>query len=345
MRTSPLVITGLLAAAALPLRAQQDTLPAAETRVHTVQPGETLWDIARGYLNDPFLWPEIFRLNTARVADPALIYPRQRLMLPAGTTGAASVGGDRTIFFPVEQDRVSRVGDLRRENTTAITEGDFYRASLLARPEEITAVGRVKEPISPTIVPIELSPQIQPHDRILVTLASPAGMRLGDRLHFLRQSTEVEPFGRIYISTGLGTVAAIDGTAATVVVTRLFDRVEPGDLATPASPFLLRRGVGPAGDGAALDARIVGFPTEHAVRAIEELAFIDAGRAQGVKEGDEFEAYLPAARTATGTEPPVAIARLQVVRVTERTATVRVESLDQPALDAGLPVRRVARMP
>ena len=36
------------------------------TVLHTVKPGDTLFDIARRYLNNPFRWPELFRANSGR---------------------------------------------------------------------------------------------------------------------------------------------------------------------------------------------------------------------------------------------------------------------------------------
>ncbi|MDY6978413.1 MAG: LysM peptidoglycan-binding domain-containing protein [Pseudomonadota bacterium] len=50
-----------------------DVLPQTRIITHVVKKGDTLWDIAEHYVNDPFKYPEIAELS--EIENPDLIYP------------------------------------------------------------------------------------------------------------------------------------------------------------------------------------------------------------------------------------------------------------------------------
>jgi len=49
---------------------------------HRVVAGDNLWNISGHYYLDPFLWPNIYRVNTATVTNPDILEPAQLLALP-----------------------------------------------------------------------------------------------------------------------------------------------------------------------------------------------------------------------------------------------------------------------
>ncbi|SMF14979.1 LysM domain-containing protein [Alteromonadaceae bacterium Bs31] len=71
-------LSGLLAVLALIatpwLSAEEPQLHDPVPATHTVVKGDTLWDISSTFLRNPWMWPEIWHVNT-QIENPHLIYP------------------------------------------------------------------------------------------------------------------------------------------------------------------------------------------------------------------------------------------------------------------------------
>lgn len=356
MKTIAWTAAALLIATA-PLAAQQhpaEPQPQQEDRVHVVRSGDTLWDIARSYLSDPFMWPEIFRLNTDVVRNPARIYPNHRLRLPGYTgQGHAPLATDalqpgRTVFFPRAESTFRGPAHTVRAAGTAdvpvLAPGDFYRAGFLARDRDTRPVARVEERLGASVIAMDLPEMIQQYDRVYLSLAAADALRPGDRVQLYRPGRAIRRYGRIFTPTGVATVAAVDGRVATAVVVQVYDAVTVGDFARPLPEFPVPVGVQPVADEGPRG-EIVAFQRPNALHMPQDVAFLNLGEQAGVREGDEFAVYRPAERRAWGRTTALEVARLQVVRVEPGSSAARVIGLDHPALEPGLVVQRVARMP
>jgi LysM repeat protein len=66
-----------VAEAGVPLSELAENAPAS----HTVQTGDTLWDISKLFLKSPWRWPQLWGMNLDQIRNPHLIYPGQRLVL------------------------------------------------------------------------------------------------------------------------------------------------------------------------------------------------------------------------------------------------------------------------
>jgi len=83
MKTRPLLLAAallLLASVATTGRAGDTGVRADSPQRYTVQKGDTLWSIARRFLESPWRWPEIWQQNPG-IENPHLIYPGDVLVL------------------------------------------------------------------------------------------------------------------------------------------------------------------------------------------------------------------------------------------------------------------------
>jgi hypothetical protein len=337
--------------------------PAA--REHVVQRGNTLWDLAQTYYNNPFHWPVIYEANRERVANPHWIYPDQRLVIPGLPTArtsptpamigetvampAVTVVPARTRFFQEPLPEPGEIAVLELEAPLAVQPGEFYSAPWLGDPAGLQAIGRMLRVNNPDAERMrEQQSSAKPYDEIYVTYAQQGWMpQVGERLLMVRQGRRLplRQLGWVLEPTAIVTVSRLDRDVFVAQVTEQFLPVQRGDYAIPLERFALAPGVQarPVADGA--EGVIVGFQDEQALYGTVERGFINLGSAHGLALGDELVAYMPPRPDQGYTLPPEPVARLKVVRVQDQTATVRITRARHGVLDVGMPVRVLAEMP
>jgi hypothetical protein len=339
----------MIAAAAPAVSAQQPGEQTAEQqREHVVRRGDTLWDLARAYLADPFRWPLIFEANQSLVRDPHWIYPAQRLIIPPvlhRSLHAEPVTGQpvlpqlhQVMAVAVAQEPPTVVStlDLRRP---VVSLAEYLSVPWLLPPSAAVPAARILRSADPAVTENRLPPMLHPNDRVQVDV-SPGMVLVGDSLVVVRSGRRIGTWGQVMEPLA---VLRVDSVAQGAVMARIvgqFGDARVGDLVLPlgAVPHL------PAGDPErvqdGLHGQLLEFLITEPLHGTTELAFISLGSADGIGIGDELAVYVPAVERAPATQ----VATVRVVRVDERTATVRVVSVTSTALRDGLPVRLISRM-
>lgn len=361
----------LAAAVLLPAGASlgaQETgqLAAPSGRTHTVRTGDTLWDLARSYLGDPFLWPEIYRLNTEVVEDPHWIYPGEVLQLPEGSaSGITAVGPESTEQVDEPPSRAGTVfasrgrgviggrmnrGVIGRTERPLVRAGDYYPAPTVVPQGGIRGSGRVIDRVEqPGIAVLSAADRLQQHDRVQITVPSGRTASVGERYTTYRLDEVLGSDAQVMIPTGVVRVVDVRLTGEVVAeITEVYDQIRVDQKVTTFEPFTTTpTGEGPqqvAGGAWASVAWVQGDPV---LPSLHDYLVLEGGGAD-VKMGDQFTLLREGMEATNGTpgpDDPETIAVAQVVKVSPRGVTVMVIDQAQPGIRRGMLARLTARMP
>jgi len=358
------IIASIVLAAAPVLGAQQPAAkPPAESTMpatHTVKRGDTLWDLAKTYLGDAYLWPEIYRLNTAVVEDPHWIYPGEKLRLPAGTAvaeGPAAAGqaraadpGGYTVFNPKRYRRARGA----RENInlmaphSAVRSADYLESPFVWAVGGPSLAGAVRATAESQLVVPKLEERVyQNKEAIFVTLPSGADRTNGARYMTYLLGPVLNGRGQVVIPTGVIEVAGDHGTGdVRAIITLQFRPILEGQGVTLLDTLLPRRDVFPKAVEFGTQTSVAWMRDDPVIMQQGSFLVMSSTIKDGFVTGDQVELMAPLGTGAAGeTRTPETVGVAQVLRVTQWGVSALLLRRSQGELDVGTKGRISAKMP
>jgi len=308
-----------------------ETIPDGATYYIIVR-GDTLWDLARKYLGNPYLWPQIWDQNRY-ITDAHWIYPGDPLIMPkvslvserAGEAGAAAAAGaEEAGAAGVAGQVIARPG-AGEQLIPAIEEMALQCAHYIVSDSEDDNLYILGSEAGATKV------AYAERDIVYLSKGSNSGVKAGDVYTAHHPSYDVKhpqtgrTIGHKVETTGWLRVILVQENSSTAVIERSCQDSHAGDYLTPfekaSVPLIVRRPppdrlTPPSGK---IEGAIVDIGDDSMIAGQGQLVSINLGTANGIAPGNMLTVFkimypsVPTARNVVG--------ELAVVSVRDRTAT------------------------
>lgn len=253
------------------------TVPVAaaqeEPTIYTIVPGDTLWGLSQRFLRDPYYWPNLWA-NNQSVGNPHFIYPGQKVRIYS----------DRIEIVPVpaplkgEQPKPQEPREEPQAATFTVNGSEGFL---------------IEDGINPSgiVISIYQNREMAGADDIVYTdIGRLNGGNPGDRFLIYKKigpvshpvtnvilGQQVMPLGELQLSE-------VEDKASKAIVTRSFQEISAGSFLMPYQDRKLTVPLKAADRD--LTGYIVQTQTGNQALAVNDVVFLDLGKAQGVQPGN-----------------------------------------------------------
>jgi hypothetical protein len=277
-----------------PQQGQVRTTPEGQEQVpgqvHTVERGDTLWDLSSKFLGSPWYWPKVWSYNP-QIANPHWIYPGNQVRFFPGNgeetpARAEPVSGEEEELQPTEAVSDEEVQMVRLP--VAVKTKEIVLRDGFVTPREVEAAGTL-------VASFAESEMLSPPNQVYLDFKDKSAVQVGGRYIVFRPMGAVHhprTGARLGYQTQVVGVVRVNRTSEKKVraqIEKAFDEIDRGDRIGPAGERLFET-VAPVPNGHSLPNLTVVAPLNSYITITGEHSrvLVDAGSAQGVQVGNTF---------------------------------------------------------
>jgi len=292
-----------------------------EYKDYTVLKGDTLWDISKKELNDPFLWPKIWKENPT-ITNPDKIYPKQKIKIPLYLA-------QKEISLPVtpKQEVEIKKEEPQKEipkKTEPVKKEYLVEKNLLISSgyiaETIPSVGKIVDSQSAKNL-------LGKDDYAYIETNYP--VKIGDKFYVIRFAEKVkhpesgDKLGYLIEVLGIAEVISQKNNVIKVKITASYNDILIGSLLENfyeiEPPFVIDPPRKPDINGYIVTARYLRL-----INGTWDIVYIDKGRKDGLEAGDMLAITTGKYKELNGV--------IQVINIRESTATAIVRKINIEAV-------------
>lgn len=296
-------------------------------RIHVVQQGDTLWDISDAYLGTPWVWPSIWRDNSAAVENPHRIFPGERIWISPYEMRKISdaEAAEMLARDPVQDEPMpAAMGD--PEGPVVTSPRETYRFSEL----ETTGFVTLEELAGAASIIDSVTPRTLLSDNLSVQIGLGQGeVAEGDQLEIFRTGELVidpangKQLGHVTEQLGWLEVTAVHEETATGFVRMSRSEIARGDHVMPRRQRNLDIPIGGRVD---VEGVLAHAPNKRVQMGSGDVVYLNRGSHQGLEVGSPLEVFerrgkgFDTVRKENRMLPDHVIAKLLVIETRDETA-------------------------
>lgn len=287
-------------------------------RIHTVAPGDTLWDISDAYLGTPWVWPSIWQDNP-KVPNPHRIHPGDKLWV--SPTAMRRVTDEEAAQLLANEQLPASVDDASPSPLPTVTVPSIERIGFVSA-SELAAAGAILGSRRPerwygSEMPVYLSlgaGQVEPGERFDVVRAE----------HEVEDPATGRTLGVFVERLGWVEVTKVEGDTSEAVIRMAAREIQAGDRLLPRREQAREVAVRPVAPPVA--GQIAYLADQRTIHGSLDLVFLNRGSEHGLVVGSPLEVFRQGDQVRdpdTGerrTLPDQVLARLVVVSAEPHTA-------------------------